>query len=38
MSDITDLLDDATTLWTAVAVLAVTVIGFVIGRRFVKKV
>jgi len=38
MAAITTLLASATTLWTAVAVLAVTVIGFVIGRRFVKKV
>jgi len=38
MADITDLLADATTLWTAVATLAIIVVGFVIGRRFLKKV
>jgi len=38
MSDITELLTDATTLWTAVVVLAVAVTGFLIGRRFVKKI
>ena len=38
MADITALLTDAETLWTAVAGLAVVVIGFLIGRKFVKKV
>lgn len=38
MDAITDLLADATTLWTAVSVLSVIVVGFLIGRRFVKKV
>jgi hypothetical protein len=38
MSDITDLLTDATTLWTAVAALAVIVIGFTIGRKLIRKV
>jgi hypothetical protein len=38
MDAITGLLADGTTLWTAISVLAITVIGFVIGRRFVKKV
>jgi len=33
MSDITDLLGDASTLWAAIVVLAVTVIGFKVGRR-----
>jgi len=37
MSDITDLLADATTLWTAIAVLAVTVLGFVAGRKLFRK-
>jgi len=38
MSDITDLLTDANTLWIAVAALSVTVIGFIVGRRLFKKV
>ncbi len=37
MDAITDLLTDATTLWTAVSVLAVVVIGFVIGRKLIFK-
>jgi len=38
LADVTALLTDGTTLWIAVATLAVLVTGFVIGRRFVKKV
>jgi len=38
MADITDLLTDATTLWTAIAGLAVIVIGFVAGRKLFRKI
>jgi len=38
MADITTLVDSAETLWTAVAALAVLVVGFVIGRRLIRKV
>jgi len=38
MADITALLTDAETLWTAVAALAVLVIGFGIGRKLIRKV
>lgn len=38
MADITALLTSAETLWTAVAALAIVVTGFLIGRKFVKKV
>lgn len=37
MDAITDLVADATTLWGVVAVLAVTVIGFVAGRKLFRK-
>lgn len=37
MDAITDLLTDATTLWTAISVLAVVVIGFVAGRKLFAK-
>ena len=38
MADITALLTDAETLWTAVAALAVIVIGFVAGRKLFRKI
>lgn len=38
MDDITALLADATALWTAIAVLSVTVIGFVAGRKLFRKI
>lgn len=38
MDSITGLLTSASTLWTAVAALAVIVIGFMIGRKLIKKV
>lgn len=38
MTEITALLTSADTLWDAVMVLSVVVIGFLIGRKFVKKV
>lgn len=38
MAAIEALVDSADTLWTAVAALAVLVVGFVIGRRLVRKV
>jgi len=38
MPDIEALVTDAETLWTAVAALAVLVIGFVIGRKLIRKV
>jgi len=38
MDDIAALLTEATTLWAAVAVLSVTVVGFLIGRKLIKKV
>jgi len=37
MADITALLDDADTLWTAIAALAVIVLGFVAGRKLFRK-
>ena len=37
MTEITSLLCDATTLWTAVAALAVVVIGFTAGRKLFRK-
>jgi len=38
MDDITGLVTDATTLWGVVAVLAVTVLGFVAGRKLFRKI
>jgi len=38
MDAITDLLTDATTLWTAIMVLGGTIIAFVVGRRLFRKV
>lgn len=38
MDAITGLLTDATTLWTAIAGLAVIVIGFTMGRKLIRKV
>jgi len=38
MSEITDMLADATTLFGAVVVLAVTITGFFLGRKWIKKV
>jgi len=38
MPDITALVDSAETLWTAVAALAVLVIGFVAGRKLFRKI
>lgn len=38
MSEITDALTDATTLFGVVAVLAVTVTGFFLGRKWLKRV
>lgn len=37
MEAITELLTDATTLWTAISVLSVVVIGFVLGRKLLRK-
>jgi len=37
MEDITGLLASATTLWTAITVLGVLVIGFVAGRKLFRK-
>jgi len=34
---ITDLLTDANTLWTGAATLGVLVIGFVVGRKLLRK-
>jgi len=38
MEAITDLLTDASTLWTAGSILAVTILGFIIGRKLIRKV
>ena len=37
MTSITGLLTSATTLWTAIAALAVVVIGFTAGRKLFRK-
>lgn len=38
MAEITDALTDATTLFGVVVVLAVTVTGFFLGRKWLKKI
>jgi len=37
MSEITDLLADGTTLFTAITTLAVVITGFLVGRRWFRK-
>lgn len=38
MTEITEMLADATTLFGAVVVLAVTVTGFFLGRKWIKRI
>jgi len=38
MAEITDLLADGTTLFTAITVLAVIVTGFFLGRKWIKRI